>query len=435
MAMRTDKMHLLAYLKTGPTANHAGGWRHPAADLDDIFSPERYEHIARVLEAACFDGCFYADTQGIPDIHNASYDAYLRHGGQLSYLDPLMVLPLMARATKHLGLGATLSTTFHNPYHLARTLASLDLLSNGRACWNVVTSSTDFEARNFGMDGLPAKDDRYDHGDEVLEACCALWDCWQDDALVMDKASGLFIDPAKVRYANYEGRTVRTRGPLSIPRSPQGRPVLMQAGSSPRGRAFAARWAEAIFVKNAGTASAVAFYDDIKSRMAAHGRKPQDCAILSSLSVILGETDAIARERADHLASLANTELTMAWNSAMLGADLARARDETDVAATKGHQGHGGIEDEIRQIIKDEGVSFAEVAKRTRGVVVGAAATVADEMQALFEAGGCDGFVIWPTVFPSMFEEFGRLVVPELQRRGLFRTEYAGRTMRENLRG
>jgi FMN-dependent oxidoreductase (nitrilotriacetate monooxygenase family) len=432
--MRTDKMHLLAYLKTGPTANHAGGWRHPAADLDDIFSPERYEHIARVLEAACFDGCFYADTQGIPDIHNASYDAYLRHGGQLSYLDPLMVLPLMARATRHLGLGATLSTTFHNPYHLARTLASLDLLSNGRACWNVVTSSTDFEARNFGMDGLPAKDDRYDHGDEVLEACCALWDCWQDDALVMDKASGLFIDPAKVRYANYEGRTVRTRGPLSIPRSPQGRPVLMQAGSSPRGRAFAARWAEAIFVKNAGTASAVAFYDDIKSRMAAHGRKPQDCAILSSLSVILGETDSIAHERADHLASLANTELTMAWNSTMLGADLARARDETDVAATKGHQGHGGIEDEIRQIIKDEGVSFAEVAKRTRGVVVGTAATVADEMQALFEAGGCDGFVIWPTVFPVMFEEFGRLVVPELQRRGLFRTEYAGRTMRENLR-
>jgi FMN-dependent oxidoreductase (nitrilotriacetate monooxygenase family) len=432
--MRTDRMHLLAYLKTGPTANHAGGWRHPGADLHDIFAPQRYEHIARVLEAACFDGCFYADTQGVPDIHNGSFDAYLRHGGQLSYLDPLMVLPLMARATRHLGLGATLSTTFHNPYHLARTLASLDLLSDGRACWNVVTSSTDFEARNFGMDGLPPKDDRYDHADEVLEACCSLWDCWQADALVMDKASGLFIDPAKVRYADYEGRRVRTRGPLSMPRSPQGRPVLMQAGSSPRGRAFAARWAEAIFCKTAGAASAVAFYDDIKSRMAALGRAPAECAILSSLSVVLGETDSIARERADHLASLASPELTLAWNSAMLGADLARARDATDVAATKGHQGHGGIEDEINQIIKDEGVSFAEVASRTRGVVVGTPALVADHMQALFEAGGCDGFVIWPTVFPGMFEEFGRMVVPELQRRGLFRTAYAGRTMRENLR-
>jgi alkanesulfonate monooxygenase SsuD/methylene tetrahydromethanopterin reductase-like flavin-dependent oxidoreductase (luciferase family) len=219
-----------------------------------------------------------------------------------------------------------------------------------------------------------------------------------------------------------------------MPRSPQGRPVLMQAGSSPRGRAFAARWAEAIFCKTAGAASAVAFYDDIKSRMAALGRAPGECAILSSLSVVLGETESIARERADHLAALASPELTLAWNSAMLGADLARARNEAEVAATKGHQGHGGIEDEINQIIKDEGVSFAEVATRTRGVVVGTPAMVADHMQALFEAGGCDGFVIWPTVFPGMFEEFGRMVVPELQRRGLFRTAYAGRTMRENLR-
>jgi FMN-dependent oxidoreductase (nitrilotriacetate monooxygenase family) len=341
----------------------------------------------------------------------------------------------MAAATRHLGLGATLSTTFHNPYHLARTLASLDLLSDGRACWNVVTSSTDFEARNFGMDGLPAKDDRYDHAEEVLEACCALWDCWQDDALVMDKASGLFIDPAKVRYANYEGPTVRTRGPLSMPRSPQGRPVLMQAGSSPRGRAFAARWAEAIFCKTAGVADAVAFYDDIKSRMAAHGRAPEDCAILPSMTVVLGETEAIARERAAHLASLAHPELTRAWNSAMLGADLSRVSSASELAAAKGNQGHGGIEDETRQMMKTHGISFDEATSRTRGVVVGTPSTVADHMQAMFEAGGCDGFVIWPTVFPGMFEEFGRMVVPELQRRGLFRTEYAGRTMRENLRG
>jgi FMN-dependent oxidoreductase (nitrilotriacetate monooxygenase family) len=431
--MRRGKMHLLAYLKTGPTANHAGGWRHPGAHLHDIFSPERYEHIARVLEAACFDGCFYADTQGIPDIHGGSFDAYLRHGGQISYLDPLMVLPLMARATRHLGLGATLSTTFHNPYHLARMLASLDLLSDGRACWNVVTSSTDFEARNYGLDGLPAKQDRYDHADEVLEACCALWDCWQDDALVMNKESGLFIDPSKVRYANYEGRSVRTRGPLSIPRSPQGRPVLMQAGSSPRGREFAARWAEAIFCKTSSIANAVAFYDDIKSRMVAHGRAPGQCAVLPSMTVVLGETESIARERAEHLASLASPELTLAWNSAMLGADLARARTEAEMIAAKGNQGHGGIEDETRQMMRDEGISFAEATTRTRGVVVGTAAMVADRMQAMFEAGGCDGFVIWPTVFPGMFEEFASAVVPELQRRGLFRTEYAGQTMRENL--
>ncbi|HVH81605.1 MAG TPA: NtaA/DmoA family FMN-dependent monooxygenase, partial [Stellaceae bacterium] len=263
--MRDRKMHLLAYVKTGPTAQLAGAWRHPEAPIDDIFDPERYEYMARVLEAARFDGCFFADTLGLPDVYKGSYDTYLRYGGQLSYLDPMIVLPVMARATRHLGLGATLSTTFFNPYHLARTLASLDHLSHGRACWNVVTSTMDFEAQNFGMGALPAKDARYDQADEVVEACCALWDCWAEDAWVADKESGLFIDPEKVRYADYEGRYVRSRGPMTIPRSPQGRPVLMQAGASPRGRDFAARWAEAIFSTAGSKKDAVAFYGDVKS--------------------------------------------------------------------------------------------------------------------------------------------------------------------------
>jgi FMN-dependent oxidoreductase (nitrilotriacetate monooxygenase family) len=226
-------MHLVAYLKTGPTANHPGGWRHPAADLDDIFEPGRYEHLARVLEAARFDAGFFADTFGLPDIHGNDFKVYLGLGGQISYLDPLAVLPLMARVTSHLGLGATLSTTFQTPYHLARTLASLDLLSKGRIAWNVVTSATDLEARNFGLDGIPLKDLRYDRADEVLEACCALWDCWQDGALVLDREHGIFADPSKVKYANYVGKYVRTRGPLSMPRSPQGRPVFLQTGASP----------------------------------------------------------------------------------------------------------------------------------------------------------------------------------------------------------
>ncbi len=169
------RRHLVAYLKTGPTANHPGAWRHPASPLHDIFEPERYEHLARVLEAGSFD----TDTSGLPDIHGGNFDAYLRLGGQISYFDPLAILPLMARVTRvtrHLGLGATLSTTFSTPYYLARTLASLDMLTKGRAAWNVVTSATDLEARNFGLDGIPPKHLRYDRGDEVLEACCALWE-------------------------------------------------------------------------------------------------------------------------------------------------------------------------------------------------------------------------------------------------------------------
>jgi FMN-dependent oxidoreductase (nitrilotriacetate monooxygenase family) len=432
--MRDRKMHLLAYVKTGPTAQLAGAWRHPEADLDDIFRPERYEHMARVLEAARFDGCFFADTLGLPDIYKGSFDTYLREGGQLSYLDPMMVLPVMAQATNHLGLGATLSTTFFNPYHLARMLASLDHLSRGRACWNVVTSTMDFEARNFGLDALPAKDLRYDRADEVVEACCALWECWQDDALVMDKASGLFIDPTKVRYADYKGRHVRTRGPLTVPRCPQGRPVLMQAGASPRGRDFAARWAEAIFCSSGSKKDAMEFYADIKTRMARFGRVPGDCAICTSMTIVLGETEAIAREKAEYLLSLVPLEMVLATNSAMLGADLSTAEDEDELTRSKGHQGHGGLEERIRQTMRAEGITFAEAIRRPRNLIAGTPAMIADYMQDLFEAEACDGFVLTPTISPVMWEEFARMLTPELQRRRLLRTDYGGATMRENLR-
>jgi len=432
--MRDRKMHLLAYVKTGPTAQLAGAWRHPAAPIDDIFDPERYEYMARVLEAAMFDGCFFADTLGLPDVYKGSYDTYLRYGGQLSYLDPMIVLPVMARATRHLGLGATLSTTFFNAYHLARTLASLDHLSGGRACWNVVTSTMDFEARNFGIGALPAKELRYDQADEVVEACCRLWDCWAEDAWIADKESGRFVDPEKVRYADYEGHYVRTRGPLTVPRSPQGRPVLMQAGASPRGRDFAARWAEAIFSTAGSKKDAIAFYDDVKGRMTRFGRSPAECALCTSITVVLGETETIAREKADYLLSLVPVEMVLATNSAMLGADLSKTGDEHALTRDKGHQGHGGLEDRMRQTMRAEGISFAEAIRRPRNLWVGTPATVADRMQDLFEAGACDGFVLTPTVSPLMWEEFARMLTPELQRRGLLRTAYAGSTMRENLR-
>jgi len=340
----------------------------------------------------------------------------------------------MARATKHLGLGATLSTTFFNPYYLARTLASLDHLSGGRACWNVVTSTMNFEAKNFGIGDLPPKEERYDRADEVVEACCALWDCWAEDAWVADKQSGLFIDPAKVHYADYEGRYVRTRGPLTIPRSPQGRPVLMQAGASPRGRDFAARWAEAIFSTAGSKADATAFYADIKGRMDRFGRAPSDCAICTSMTVVLGETEAIAREKADYLLSLVPLEMVLATNSAMLGADLSRTKDEDELTRNKGHQGHGGLEDRIRQTMRAEGITFAEAVRRPRNMLVGTPAMVADHMQDMFEAQACDGFVLTPTVSPLMWQEFADMLTPELQRRGLLRRDYTGRTMRENLR-
>jgi FMN-dependent oxidoreductase (nitrilotriacetate monooxygenase family) len=428
-------MHLVAYLKTGPTAMHVGGWRHPESTLDDILAPERYQHIARVLEAAKFDGCFFADLFGLYDIHAGSYDAYVRRGGQISFLDPTVVLPVMAAVTSRLGLGATLSTTFHSAYHLARWLGSLDVMSKGRVAWNVVTSATNLEAQNAGMDELPPRDERYDRADEVLEACYALWDGWEENAFVLDKDGGVFADPSKVHYANYSGRWVKTRGPLSIPRSPQGRPVIMQAGASDRGRDFAARWAEVVFTIQRGHAEMREFYVDLHDRMDRQGRRPSECAVLPAISVVIGETESIAREKADYLNSLIDPELSTAATSSGLGADLTKLKDESSLSSLQGNQGMKGTEQVLAQTMKAEGLTLSQAAvKRASGrELVGTPSSIADRLQEMFEAEVCDGFVVAPTTFPLMFEQFCRSVVPELQRRGLFRVEYAGSTLRENL--
>lgn len=432
--MARGKMHLVAYLMAGPSASYPSSWRHPAAPLDDLFEPARWEHIARVMEAGFFDACFFADSLGIPDLYKGSHADYVGRGGQLSLLDPMVLLPQMARVTQHLGLGVTLSTTVTPAYVAARWLGSLDLISKGRAAWNVVTSGRDFEAQNCGLPGLPPKQDRYDMADEVLEACDALWQGWDADALVLDRASGVFADPAKIRYAHYQGRYVSSRGPLCIPRAPQGRPVLMQAGSSPRGREFAARWAEAIFCAPATKADALAYRQDIRARMEAIGRDPDDCAVLPSVALVLGETAAVARDRAAFLESLVDPELVLASSSWSVVADLSKIDDPAALDAPGSHQGVQGHRDRMLQVARQKGISFAEAVRRPRDLLAGTAAQVADVLEDWFTSGACDGFILPPTVFPGTFEDVARMLVPELQRRGLFRTAYRGRTLRENLR-
>jgi FMN-dependent oxidoreductase (nitrilotriacetate monooxygenase family) len=428
------KMHLVAYLMSGPSASYPSTWRHPSATLDDLFEPERWEYVAKVIEAAKFDACFFADSLGIPDIYKESYSDYVGRGGQLSLLDPMVLLPLMARVTSHLGLGVTLSTSFTPAYTLARSLGSLDLLSKGRAAWNVVTTARDFEAQNYGIAGLPPKDQRYDMADEVMEACDALWNGWDADALVLDKTAGLFADPAKIRYAHYKGRYISTRGPLCIPRSPQVRPVIMQAGSSPRGRAFAARWAEMIFCTPATKADALAYRIDIRNRMEAFGRSPEECAVLPSITVVVAETESIAQEKAAYLESLVDPELVLASSSWSVVADLSKIDTPEALTAQGGNQGVQGHRDRMMQVSKDKGITFAEAVRRPRALLAGTPAMIADVMEDWFNDGACDGFILPPTVFPTTFEEFGRMVVPELQRRGIFRTAYTGQTLRDNLR-
>lgn len=427
-------MHLVAYLKAGPNTSYPSSWRHPAATLDDIFGYDRWEHIARTMEAALFDGCFFADGLGIPDLYKGGYDDYVGRGGQLTLMDPMVLLPIMARATRHLGLGVTLSTSFTPAYIIARYLATLDMISGGRAAWNVVTTGRDFEARNCGHDGLAPKDQRYDMADEVLEACDGLWRSWEEDALVLDRESGRFADPAKIHRVNYQGRYVSTEGPLTIPRTPQVRPVLMQAGSSPRGRQFAARWAEAIFCTPATKADAKAYRDDLHARMNAIGRPVQECAVLPTVSLVLGETESIAREKAAYLESLVDPELVLASSSWSVVADLSKIDTPEALDAQSGNQGVQGHRDRMMQVAKEKNISFAEAVRRPRTLLAGTPAQVVDVMEDWFKSGACDGFILPPTLWPGTFEDVARMLVPELQRRGVYRTAYKGRTMRENLR-
>jgi len=438
--MSQRQMHLVAFLMTGPTCHHHGAWRHRETDIDDILSPGRYEHIARVLEAGCFDALFFADILGLYDIYDGKIDTIVGRGGQICLLDPAMVLPIMARATSRIGLGLTYSSTFNHPYQIARMLASLDHLSGGRVAWNVVASTSTLEAQNFGMDEIPGRAARYDRADEVLEACWALWDSWEEGALVLDKASGTFADPSRVHYANYAGKWIRTRGPLTTPRCPQGRPVIMQAGSSDRGRDFGARWGELIFTLQHRKSDMQAFYTDIKSRMRARGRAPEECAILPSIDVVLGETESIARERADHVNSLVDTQLGLALISGHIGLDLSKYDPDQPLADVALEVGSRGSFDVILQGTEAEGLTLGEAARRfgTSELcpqVVGTPEMVADYLTDLFENEACDGFILTPTTFPGMFEQFCRTVVPLLQKRGVFRERYTGTTLREHLRG
>ena len=360
-------------------------------------------------------------------------------GGQVCLLDPAVILTMMARVTHHIGLGLTYSSTFNHPYQIARMLGSLDHLSAGRVAWNVVASTSTLEARNFGMDAMPGRAQRYDRADEVLEACFALWDSWDAGALVLDKQTGTFADPSKIHYVDYAGQWIKSRGPLTTPRSPQGHPVIMQAGSSDRGREFGARWAEVIFTLQHSKADMQDFYGDFRSRMTRRGRAPDECVILPSIDVVIGETERVAKERADYVNSLVDTQLRMAQISGHIGVDLSKFDPEQPLADIVLEEGSRGSFDVILQGTKADGLTLGEAARRFATSelcpqLVGTPTMIADHLIDLFEAYACDGFVLTPTTFPGMFEQFARSVVPILQERGVFRKEYTGATLRETLR-
>jgi FMN-dependent oxidoreductase (nitrilotriacetate monooxygenase family) len=294
--MAKRQLHLVAYMMAGPVCSYHAMWRHPDTETG-FLDIEWYAKIARALEYGKFDMVFFPDVLTIFDNYASSFEVTVARGGQAALqLDPMLVLATMASCTSRIGLGATMSTTFFAPYQIARSFATLDHLSRGRAAWNVVTSFNHAEAKNFGADKLPPHDVRYDRADEFIEVCLGLWDTWREGALVMDKRSGVFADPAGIRYLDHEGEWLKCRGPLSVPRSPQGRPVIMQAGASSRGKDFAARWGEVIFTIQNTPELMKKYYDDVKARAPRFEREPDDIKILPTIQPILGETESMARE-------------------------------------------------------------------------------------------------------------------------------------------
>lgn len=437
--MPKRQMSLVGFMQAGSTTVYAGSWRHPETQhgfLDAAY----YQHLGQVLESGCFDMMFFDDRLAMPGIYGGSVADAVRLGARPVKLDLSIVLGTIAAATRHIGLGATYSTTYYSPFHVARTFATLDHLSGGRAAWNVVTSVNDSEAQNYGLREAISHDERYDRADEFLEVATGLWDTWEDGALVLDRASGRFADPDKVHELHHEGKWYRSRGPLTVPRGPQGRPVLLQAGSSGRGREFAARWAELIFTGDPGLEVAKAHYADQKAKIADAGRDPASVKMLPMAYVVVAESRAQAEEAERMLLDdLVDPQASLVLLSELMNHDFSGMPLDAPITEelVESVSGIRGLVHNLRQHIGGE-VTLADLAGHRATLLqgprfVGTPTEVADQMEAWVDDDACDGFVLAATHAPGAYEDVVRLVVPELQRRERFRTQYPGTTLRDTL--
>lgn len=422
-------MKLMAVATTGADI---GSWLHPESE-NNYLSGAWWADIARTLEKAKFDAIFFADSQALPA------PEALRKGGDVYLLDPVPLAATIAAHTSKIGIGVTISSTLVEPYAIARSMGTLDVLSGGRMAWNVVTSSNDSEARKYGDECLPSKSERYDRADETVDAVCRLWNSFPREAYVVDQDQEVFVDPDRLDHFQYRGKYVATEGPLSVPQSPQNHPVIMQAGSSPRGRDFAARSAEVIFTYQRSAEGMQAFREDMNERFKAAGRSPEECAIVPSIQVIVGETTEIALARRDYMYSLIDEGVARARVSMYIGMDLTEIDgDATLDDIDRSLAAAGGSQDVFFDTMRKEGLTLSQAVRKFAfndmgPEVIGSPEEVADMLQEMFETWGCDGFMLNAGELPSSFEEVARSVVPLLQERGVFRRDYEGTTLRSHL--
>jgi FMN-dependent oxidoreductase (nitrilotriacetate monooxygenase family) len=424
-------MKLGAFMR--PTTIHTGAWRYPGAFPDANFNLGHLQRFAQTLERGKFDAFFMADHLAVL---NMPVEA-LKRSHTVTSFDPLTLLPALAMVTKSLGLIATASTTFEPPYLIARRFASLDHISAGRAGWNVVTTSNPDAALNFGLEEHMEHDERYLRAREFVDVVTGLWDSWEDDAFIRDVASGVYFDLEKLHVLNHKGRYLTVRGPLNIARPVQGWPVIVQAGASDVGRQLAAEIAEVVFAAGGRLADDQAFYADVKARAEKAGRDPDHLKILPGAFVVVGDSDDEAREKRAKLDSLVHYESALASLSIALGTDASRFDPDGPLPEVPESNASRSSRDRVVQLAQREKLTVRQLAQRLGGysglAFVGSVKTVADLMEQWFAERGSDGFNVMFPFLPAGLDDFVDKVVPELQRRGLYRKEYEGATLRENL--
>jgi alkanesulfonate monooxygenase len=430
--MTQKKLRLGAFMR--PVSIHTAAWRYPGGTPDANFNLKALVTYAQTLERGKFDAFFMADHLAVL---NMPMEA-LKRSATVTSFDPLTLLPALAMATKHLGLIATASTTFEPAYTIARRFASLDHISEGRAGWNLVTTANPDAALNFGMDDQMPHAERYARAREFFDVVTGLWDSWADDAFVRDVENGLYFDPARLHVLDHKGKYLKVRGPLNIARPVQGWPVVVQAGASDAGRQLAAETAEMVFAAGGPIADARAFYADVKGRAKKIGRNPDHIKILPGAFVVVGDTLDEAKEKRARLDGLVNYDSSIAAVSMALGVDARKFDPDKplpdDIPETEASK--SGRE-RVIQLGKRENLTVRQIAGRLGGYgglgMLGTPAMIADQMEEWLVSEACDGFNVMFPYLPGGLDDFVDKVVPELQRRGLFRTEYEGTTLRENL--
>ena len=421
-----------------PTGHHVASWRHPGAQADAGINFKHYIEVAQTAERGKFDMIFLADNLAV---RAAKMEAISRSAQYIANFEPITLISALAAVTSRIGLTCTASTSYNEPFHVARKFASLDHISGGRAGWNLVTSGQSVEARNFGRDFHFGHAERYQRANEFAEVVVALWDSWDDDAFMRDKASGRFFDPEKMHFLNHVGKHFKVKGPLNIPRPPQGRPVIVQAGTSDDGMDVAARFAEVIFSANLTIDTCQKYFKEVKTR--AHdkfGRNPDHLKVMPGLSPYVGRTAEEAKEKYDYQNSLMHPIVAREILSTVLGGvDLTPYNFDgplpDNLPMSEGSQSTFKY---VTDLAKKDNLTMRQIAQvvagaRAKLVMVGSPKQLADQMEQWYVEEAADGFNIMPPYLPGALDDFVELVIPELQRRGLFRTEYTGRTLREHL--